>query len=129
MEYFIILNVIMRYYSIDDIEKIILEYPGFKKVGVFIDFVDKGAGIEGHFSWVTTGAKDLYNINVKITPAFLNEEKLYILDYTVVLPLQGNCIFTDIKIIRMYCEFVLEEARNLKIALKRMSLEGDFDSK
>lgn len=128
MEYFIILNVIMRYYSIDDIEKIILEYPGFKKNGVFIDFVDRGAGIEGHFSWVTRGI-DVYNINVKTTPHFLNEEKLYILDYTITLPLQGECIFTDIKIIRMYCEFILEEARNLKIALKRMSLEGDFDSK
>jgi len=125
---FIILNVIMRYYSIDEIEKVILEYPGFIRNGAFIDFVDKAAGICGHFSWITRGM-EVYNINVKTTPCFLNEEKLYILDYTVVMPLQGECIFTDIKIIRMYCEFILEEARNLKIALKRMSLEGDFDSK
>lgn len=126
---FIILNVIMRYYSIDDIEKIILEYPGFRKNGVFIDFEDKAAGVSGHFSWITNGVDDLYNINVKTTPLFLNEEKMYLLDYTVKLPIEGGYIFTDIKIIRMYCEFILEEARNLKIALKRMSLEGDFDSK
>lgn len=128
MGYFIILNVIMRYYSIDEIEKTILEYPGFRKVGAFIVFEDRSAGVVGNFSWITLEA-DVYNINVKTTPRFLNEEKMYVLDYTVTLPLEGNCIFTDIKIIRMYCEFILEEARNLKIALKRMSLEGDFDSK
>ncbi len=119
----------MRYYSIDEIEKTILEYPGFRKAGVFIDFEDKAACISGHFSWMTSGVDDLYNINVKIIPIFLNEEKLYVLDYTVKLPVEGGCIFTDMKIIRMYCEYVLEEARSLKIALKRMSLEGDFDSK
>lgn len=128
MEYFIILNVIMKYYSIDEIERTILEYPGFRRNGPFIEFVDRGAGIEGNFSWVTRGI-EVYNINVKTTPHFLNEEKMYVLDYTVSLPIQGDCIFTDMKIIRMYCEFILEEARNLKIALKRMSLEGDFDSK
>ena len=116
----------MRYYSIDEIEKIILEYPGFRKDGLFIDFVDKSAGIYGHFS---LKGKDVYHLNTKITPAFLNEERMYILDYTVTFELQGDCIFTDEKIVRMYCEFILEEARNLKIALKRMRLEGDFDSK
>jgi len=125
---YIIIYLIMKYYSIDEIEKIILEYPGFRKAGAYIVFEDRSAGIEGHFSWVTSGI-EVYNINVKITPVFLNEEKMYVLDYTVTLPLEGGCVFTDMKIIRMYCEYVLEEARNLKIALKRMSLEGDFDSK
>jgi len=125
---YIIIYLIMKYYSIDEIEKIILEYPGFRKEGAYIVFEDRSAGIVGHFSWVTSGT-EVYNINVKITPVFLNEEKLYVLDYTNTLPIEGGCIFTDIKIIRMYCEYVLEEARNLKIALKRMSLEGDFDSK
>ena len=118
----------MKYYSIDEIEKIILEYPGFRKAGAFIVFEDRSAGIAGNFSWITNG-KDVYNINLKITPVFLNEEKMYVLDYTTTFPIEGECIFTDMKIIRMYCEYVLEEARNLKIALKRMSLEGDFDSK
>ena len=125
---FIIIDLIMKYYSIDEIEKIILEYPGFRKAGAFIVFEDRSAGIAGNFSWITRGT-EVYNINVKTTPRFLNEEKMYVLDYTVTLPLEGDCIFTDIKIIRMYCEFILEEAQNLKIALKRMSLEGDFDSK
>ena len=119
----------MKYYSIDEIEKIILEYPGFRKAGAFIVFEDRNAGIAGNFSWITRGTAEVYNINVKTTPVFLNEKKMYILDYTVRLPLEGDCIFTDIRIIRMYCEFILEEALNLKIALKRMSLEGDFDSK